>query len=103
MATYTEQSANNVDGSSKRIARVVDIAFDGSEPYSSGVSIDKAKLGCPNVLESLEIIEAESDNARIYKFDAANEKLRVYAESADSYAEVGATPAETVRVKVVGW
>lgn len=52
---------------------------NGSLTYpTGGIPLTKAKLGCPNKLESFEISDAGSAAGYIIKYDYANEKLKIY-------------------------
>lgn len=74
-----------------------------TEAYSSGLSFDKAQFGMPNSLEALSIVEAESNAGSIFKVDMANSKIRIYRESAGSYAEASGNQTVTISVFAIGW
>jgi hypothetical protein len=89
------------------------VAFgDGALTYpTGGVPITKAAFGCPNVIESF-IFEGTGANGFVYKYDQANEKIRIYQgdnnNAADSelieLAGGSATPAAaTLFALVIGW
>lgn len=89
------------------------VAFgDGALTYpTGGVPVTKAKFGCPNVIESF-IFEGTGANGFIYKYDQANEKIRIYQgdnnNAADSelieLAGGSATPAAATLYAIVsGW
>lgn len=93
---------------------VFTVAFgNGTLTYpANGVPLTAAKLGCPNQIISLSVFSPASANGLVYKYDAANNKVRVYqgdySESADGplveLAGGSATPAAaTLYVEVVGW
>lgn len=56
------------------------VAFgDGALTYpSGGIPLTKAKLGCPNEIVSLVIDGPGSADGLIYKYDKANNKIRMY-------------------------
>lgn len=89
------------------------VAFgDGALTYpTGGVPVTKAKLGCPNIIESF-IMEGTGANGFIYKYDQANEKIRIYQGDNDGVADGAlvelaggsATPAAaTLYVIATGW
>jgi hypothetical protein len=89
------------------------IAFgNGTLTYpAGGVPIAKARFGCPNVIESF-VLESPGANGFIYKYDQANEKIRIYQgdnnNAADSelveLAGGSATPAAATLFAIVsGW
>ena len=66
---------------------------DGSLTYpSGGIPLTKAKLGCPAKIVSLQIIDGANANGLAYKYDYANEKLRIY----------NTTAAHTHDIKAIG-
>ncbi len=85
---------------------------DGALTYpTGGVPVTKAKLGCPNTIESF-IMEGTGANGFIYKYDQANEKIRIYQGDNDAVADGAlvelaggsATPAAaTLYVVATGW
>lgn len=85
---------------------------DGALTYpAGGVPLTKAKLGLPNTVDSLVLNDPASANGFVYKYDAANEKLRIYQGDNDNAADAplieltgAATPAAaTLKVVAVGW
>lgn len=88
---------------------------DGSDTYpSGGVPLTKGKLGCPNRIVELVVIEADADDGYLYKYDESAETIRAYevpaldgnaaAVQALSELTTSATPAATTLiVKVKGW
>jgi hypothetical protein len=67
----------------------VTVAFgNGALTYpAGGVPLTKAKLGCPNFLQSVEIFDASSANGFLYKYDRTNEKIRIYQGDNDNVAD----------------
>jgi hypothetical protein len=63
---------------------------DGALTYpSGGIPLDKNKMGVPNQVINLKIYDQGSANGLVYKYDAANNKIRIYRSG-------GFTPAGTV-------
>jgi hypothetical protein len=60
------------------------VAFgDGALTYpSGGIPLTKASLGCPNVIKSLKIYSDNAGSGVLYKYDAANNKIRLYNAAA---------------------
>ncbi len=91
--TYTvtkqrkEESGNKINS--------VTIAFGNSTlTYpSGGVPLTKASMGCPNAIVSVNLEAANSADGIIYKYDKANNKIRMYRGA-------GFTPAGTVAAPV---
>jgi len=77
---------------------------DGSTAYpAGGIAISGADCGCPVSLESLLFVDADAASTKLFKFDQANGKVRIYVEGAAVYAEMSGTiPAMTVKVIAVG-
>ncbi len=86
---------------------------DGALTYpTGGVPLTKAKLGTPNVIESINIYDPANANGFVYKYDATNEKVRIYQGEYSAGADADlielaggvATPAAaTLKVEVKGW
>lgn len=83
--TYTHAPGNVNYERGLGIRRLVIIAFgNNSLTYpTGGVPLDKVKLGCPNSLRSLQVLD-QGANARGFKFewDKANNKMLVNIEAA---------------------
>lgn len=60
---------------------------------SGGIPLTKASMGCPNAIVSAQIDAANSADGIIYKYDKANNKIRMYRSA-------GFTPAGTVAAPV---
>lgn len=89
---------------------------DGSLTYpSGGVPLTKGKLGCPQVIKSVKILE---DNASgyVYQFDVSTSKLRMFQLplleiddtvdiNAQPLVELGTSevPQVVLEVEVIGW
>lgn len=113
--TYTEQAGTAKAGTADpRREGIFSVAFgNGTLTYpTGGVPLDKAKLGCPSQLDELIILDSGNANGFVYKWDAANNKIRIYQGDNDNAADaalielVGATAtpaAATLKVKAKGW
>jgi hypothetical protein len=93
---------------------VLTLAFgDGALTYpADGVPLAAGKLGCPNQIISLNLFGPASANGFVYKYDAANNKIRIYQGDNDGVADGAlvelaggsATPAAaTLYAEVSGW
>lgn len=111
--TYTEIKRRVIAPSQERM-NTMEVAFgDGTLTYpSGGVPLTKAKLGLPTVIQSLNIDDPEAANGLIYKYDSANEKLRIYEVDSSlsgdqSLVELDsgsdAPAAATLRLTAIGW
>jgi hypothetical protein len=108
--TYTQQSLEIQD---KYRQNVFKVEFgDGALTYpAGGVPLDKNKLGTPNELRQLTLMDSEDADGFVYKWDFENNKIRIYQGYNDAVAdgplvELGgaATPAATdLYVRVEGW
>jgi hypothetical protein len=111
--TYALQEGTQQTNHNSRYEATFSIAFgDGVLTYpAGGVPLTKANLGCPASLESLILIDPASANGFVYKYDSANEKLRIYQGDNDAVADgplvelggAAAPAAATLYAKVSGW
>ena len=78
---------------------------DGSTAYpAGGIAISGANVGCPSSLESLLFVDADAASSKLFKFDQANGKVRIYVEGAAVFAEMSGTiPALTVKAIAIGF
>lgn len=90
------------------------VAFgDGVLTYpAGGVPLAAGQLGCPSEIRSLELFSPASANGLVYKYDQANNKIRIYQGDYNAGADgplvelvaATATPAAaTLYVNVKGW
>lgn len=96
-----------------RILKLVSMTFgNATDTYpSGGIPLTASKMGGPNSLESVNFTDAANANGYLYKWDRANNKLRIYQgdntnASAAPNIEVttGHAPASTVVIaEIVGW
>jgi hypothetical protein len=110
--TYTLLS-RDIDGGKGKRRNLLDVTFgDGALTYpAGGVPLTKGNLGCPNSLEEVELVNPASSNGFVYKYDATNEKLRIYQGDNDNAADApliellgAATPAAaTLRLAATGY
>lgn len=112
--TYTEKVGRSELTGSSKLKYVWSVTFgDGTDTYpSGGIPLTKAKLGLPNVIESVNIIEAEADDGYIYKYDDSAEKVRIYFADYDGTADgalieltagTTAVAAAELILEVTGW
>jgi len=109
---YVELSRPVIDGPA-RTMRHLSIAFgDGALTYpAGGVPLDNGQLGMGTQLDSLLIEDADNSDGFLYKYDRANNKIRIYQGDNDNAADAPlielvsgvATPAATtLTVEVKG-
>lgn len=84
--TYTVlKRAVRSKGDNYRVNKVRVQFGNGSLTYpSGGVPLTKGQLGCPNVLKSVIFIDPGSADLLKYKYDNANEKIRIYSDDGAS-------------------
>ncbi len=110
--TYTLLNKEIVD-SGMRLFRMT-IAFgDGALTYpANGVPLTAAKMGCPNEIRSVDLFSPASADGFVYKYDQANNKIRVYQGDNNNAADAAlvelvgasATPAAaTLYAEIRGW
>lgn len=97
---------------SSQVEQVVAISFgDGVKTYpAGGIPLTKGQMGCPNVIVSAEMVDAGSADGFIYKYDLANNKIRIYQGDNTNVAaapavELGAVAvaASSVKMLVAGY
>lgn len=93
---------NRVDGTDQGLKLISATVAYTAESYSSGLPLDKASLGCDVYIEWV-LVTNNGPGIRITSYDDSNGKLRVYAESAGTFAEVFGAQTFTVRVLAYGW
>lgn len=89
--TYTiSEKALKLESGHKQ--QSVSVAFgNGTLTYpAGGIPLTNASMGMPNALLSVDIVDAANANGFIYKYDKANNKLRIYQ---GDNANVAAAPA----------
>jgi hypothetical protein len=97
-AVYTVLYQDRTD-QGKRMNNV-QIAYT-TEAYSSGLAVDGASLGCPNVIESLMVYDQGGGFAA--RFNGG--KIRLYQEGsgAGALTEVSGNQTVTMKVVAIGW
>lgn len=104
--TYAKQGTKEWKDNHGYYHGVFSVAFgNGSLTYpSGGVPLTKAKLGCPNEVVELHLMEQKASDGLTYKLDYVNLKLRIYNTSnVELTGGSTAVTAATMYVKVVGW
>lgn len=110
--TYTLVKSRKEESGNKVINLTV--AFgNGSLTYpTGGVPLTAAKMGCPSSIISCMLNSPASSNGFLYKYDLANNKLRIYQGDNDNAGDAAlielvggaATPAAaTLSLEVIGW
>jgi hypothetical protein len=96
--TVTFLNRRRVNG---RTCNNVQLAFgDGALTYpAGGVPVDKGKLGCPNVIESLTVYDSGTSGYR-WTYDRANEKLvAVQTDAASAHTHTGPSHSHDLLIK----
>lgn len=112
--TYVITDQQKADSSYMKT--VLTVAFgDGVLTYpAGGIPLTAGKMGCPNTITVGSITSPASANGFVYKYDQANNKIRIYqvpavvdldpAAPLDELVAATDTPAATtVYMEVVGW
>ncbi len=107
--TYTVDNQFPTQGGVKKYK--ISAAFgDGALTYpTGGVPLTKAKMGVPNVIQSLTVMEAAAGNGFLYKYDESTAKIRIYQGDNDNAADAAlielvggaATPAAATLSMIV--
>ena len=106
--TYTQVGNAEMSGSSK-VRRRFAITTAAGEYPTGGLPLTNAKLGCPNSLDSLIILEADGGSAVLkYKWDKSANKLLVFRDDGTSgvpaeHANATFTSPDQLIVEVLGW
>lgn len=84
--TYTVTKQRKEDSGNK--VNSVTIAFGNSTlTYpSGGIPLTKASMGCPNAIISGHLLQANSGDGIVYKYDQVNNKIRMYRTNAQTHA-----------------
>ena len=113
--TYTLVAGTDQTVGDSRYSAQFTVAFgNGSLTYlTGGIPLTKAKLGCPNSLEEVVIVEDAAGDGFLYKYDKSAETIRMYqvpaldgnAAGVQALDELStdAIAATTLIIKVVGW
>jgi hypothetical protein len=79
--TYTKQGGSaKASPADPRFSGVFKVEFgDGALTYpSGGVPLTKGKLGCPNVIHELTIMDDDDGSGLAFKYDHATGKIRIW-------------------------
>jgi hypothetical protein len=84
--TYTEQDKSIHEGSGYR-EFLFKVQYGNSTlTYpAGGIPLLKASLGCPNVIKKLMVYDADDGDGIVVKYDAENNKLRLYRVAAHAH------------------
>jgi hypothetical protein len=83
--TYTITKQRR-DASSNSVNNLTVAFGDGALTYpSGGIPLTSGKLGCPNSIISLHITSPASADGLVYKYDQANNKIRIYRMAAHAH------------------
>ncbi len=110
--TYTLVKQRKEDSSNKVVNLTV--AFgDGALTYpAGGIPLTAAKMGCPNQIISVLLNSPASADGYVYKYDLANNKIRIYQGDNNNAADAplielvggsAAVVAATLAIEVAGW
>lgn len=88
---------------SSRRDTVFNVAFgNGVDTYpAGGIPLLRGSLGCPTTIESFNFMDTGAGSSNVYKYDAANEKVRIYVAGTELGAV--AVAATNLLVQAVGW
>lgn len=111
--TYTLQPGSHQNGGSQNV-RIYTVAFgDGTLTYpSGGVPITKGDIGCPTDIQAAKIMDDSDGDGLVYKYDLANDKIRIYTADYDATADgalieltagTSAVAAATLYIEFTGW
>lgn len=108
--TYTELDpiGGEILGSGKR-RRVFAITTAAGDYPTGGLPLNNAKLGCPNSLEALHILEGDvSDPLLTYHWDKSANKIVCVEDDGVSgvpaeHANAAFTSPDQLIVEVIGW
>ena len=109
---YTLTKQRKEDSSFKVVSFSVQFG-NGTLTYpAGGIPLTKANMGCANNIQSVSVISPASSNGFVYKYDLANNKIRIYQGDNANVASAPlielvaatATPASaTLSLEAVGW
>jgi len=78
---------------------------DGTTSYpAGGILVAGKTLGLVRYIDSLDFVGGDAASTRTYKWDSVNQKIRIYVETAGTYAEMtGVIPTITgVLIQAIG-
>lgn len=99
--TYTLQNQSIEGGGYSK--NVFKLAFgDGALTYpSGGIPLSKPKLGVPNSIRSLKIIDQNDASGLVFKYDFENNKIRIYQSAGFTPAGTNAQVTGTISAGVI--
>lgn len=102
LQTYTVRKLSVLEDG-RKLNNVTLALGDGSASYpAGGIPLSKADLGLVAYIDSVAV-QNDAGSTRMYKYDYANEKLRIYVEGAAVYAEMsGTVPSISLDLLVIG-
>jgi len=105
-STFTSTFAYPAVGfgeSGRRKVAIGTIAYT-AQAYSNGLAAPASLFGFTTVVESLIVISGTPANATQYKWDSANQTIRIYPDGG-TVADVEASGAQTVSlvIQAIGW
>lgn len=112
--TYAVTDGGRASPSDPSIVRALSVSFgNGTLFYTSGgIPLDKAKLGCPTVIQSFTMLDSGNAVGYLAKWNQTSNTVRLYqdanitAAAASAFAEIAtsaAVSATTLRVSVKGY
>lgn len=112
--TYVEKGGRSELTGSSKVKTVFEVSFgDGTDTYpSGGIPLTKGKMGLPNVIETINFVEADADDGFVYKYDDSAETVRIYqsensgTDAAAMVEFVGGTTAvaaTSLIIEATGW
>ena len=107
--TYTAlEPLNGEKNSSGKVRRVFKITTAAGEYPTGGLPLDNNKLGVPNSLESLRVLEQSAADELQYVWDKSANKIKVIEDDGTSgipaeFANATFTSPDELVVEVVGW
>ena len=109
--TYVELNKEVLDSGIREFNMT--LAFgDGALTYpAGGIPLTAGKMGCPREIRSVDLFSPASGDGFVYKYDQANNKIRIYQGDSDGVADGplveltgAATPAATtLYANIKGW
>jgi hypothetical protein len=109
---YVQTSKEVIDSGMRKFVMTVTFG-DGVLTYpAGGIPLTAAQMGCPNEVRTLNLFSPDSANGFVYKYDQANNKIRIYQGDNNNAADAplielasgSATPAAaTLYAEIIGW
>lgn len=90
----------NESGNRRRIKAVISYV---SETHSNGYALPKSLFGYQVVIESIVVLDGSPADSDMYKWDEANQTIRIYTESAGTFAELTSSLTRSITVEAIGY